>query len=176
MAALRASSEALRKRLDALTSHRRLDPLKDDLFMEIDPAESQEWAQQSPTDDEPPIKVTTERDREKAGHECTQHAPAGGVTRGCHHHLCWRRNLYDKSRPMGLADLMGLQLSDDTPPEAPAHPSPLVAPSQARATLVGVDKYKPESRPMGLFGLLSAEGAVSAVVVGRRLQLMRRCR
>lgn len=82
----------------------------------------------------------------------------------------------DKSRPMGLADLMGLQLSDDTPPEAPAHPSPLVAPSQARATLVGVDKYKPESRPMGLFGLLSAEGAVSAVVVGRRLQLMRGCR
>lgn len=73
----------------------------------------------------------------------------------------------DQSRPMGLAALMGLDLNDDEPVSAtPSTRSKerLISPRSVVATsvvapLVGAKKQG-ASRPMGLFGLLEAEGNI----------------
>ncbi len=151
--------KTLTRTLESILAHGKGPASKEDLFAEIDPDDQEDIGagmgsgDGGEEDDE-------EENLAKSPDEDVVMPAAEDVTAT----FVGAETYTDKSRPMGLADLLGeLTLDEDKPAPAPSKSGAGLSGAGGKqrgdmqSTLVGAHKYNPSSRPMGLFGLL--EGA-----------------
>jgi hypothetical protein len=164
--ALVEGRKALTRTLESIVAHAKL-ATKEDVFAEIDPDDQEEI-------DPGQGEADVDDDEEEEEYEVVRSndddvMPAEDVTAT----FVGAETYTNKSKPMGLADLLGEMTLDVEKPKASATSGGAGGgggkKENVQSTLVGAHKYNPSSRPMGLFGLLddAEENEKSIWDVGR---------
>jgi hypothetical protein len=150
--------KVLRRSLEGLLAHGKGLASREDVFAEIDPDDQEDVgfsSEYNEEEDDDSGEYVANMERNRNNSEPDEVMPKEDVTAT----FVGAETYTDKSRPMGLADLLGeLNLDVNNAKDKSASKAAGAGGKQdAASTMVGAHKYNPSSRPMGLFGLL--EGA-----------------